>query len=103
MNESLVFQTAQAQDDQLQEKRFIVIGSEQERQDFCHYCLAGKFQTACTQLALNSVYHPHDGQSGRVNHCLENYLRCAANATPTKWVLRFNRGLTLAIGSRQGV
>jgi hypothetical protein len=39
-----------------------------------------------TKLALNVAYHPqYDGQTERVNKCLEMYLRCAIHATPDKW------------------
>jgi hypothetical protein len=40
-----------------------------------------------TQLCLSSAYHAQtDGQTKRVNQCLEAYLRCAASSTPNKWV-----------------
>ena len=35
---------------------------------------------------MSTAYHPQtDGQSERVNQYLEMYLRCAVQATPTKW------------------
>lgn len=40
------------------------------------------------QISLNftSAYHPEsDGQTERVNQCLEQYLRCMAFSEPTKW------------------
>lgn len=44
------------------------------------------FQTLGTQLALSTAYHPQsDGQSERVNQCVEMYLRCAIYDTPKKW------------------
>lgn len=44
------------------------------------------FKRCETQLALTTAYHPQsDGQSERVNQCLEMYLRCSVHATPTKW------------------
>lgn len=37
-------------------------------------------------LHLSSAYHPQsDGQTERVNQCLEMYLRCAVSNTPSKW------------------
>jgi hypothetical protein len=37
-------------------------------------------------LALSTSYHPQsDGQSERVNQCVEMYLRCAIYDTPKKW------------------
>lgn len=45
------------------------------------------FKLLNTQLQLSTAYHPQtDGQSERVDQCLEQYLRCATQATPTKWV-----------------
>lgn len=41
--------------------------------------------TGC-DLRMSSAYHPQtDGQSERVNQCLEIYLRCFTHATPHKW------------------
>lgn len=38
------------------------------------------------KLHLSTSYHPQsDGQTERVNQCLENYLRCMAFIKPTKW------------------
>jgi hypothetical protein len=39
-----------------------------------------------TKLLRSSSYHPQtDGQSERVNQCLEMYLRCAVHDSPMKW------------------
>ena len=38
------------------------------------------------ELKLSTAYHPQtDGQSKRVNQCLEMYLRCAVHDSPSKW------------------
>lgn len=44
------------------------------------------FKLHKVQLAHSTAYHPQtDGQSERVNQCLEMYLRCAVNEFPRKW------------------
>jgi transposase InsO family protein len=44
------------------------------------------FQRLGTDLHMSSAYHSQtDGQSERVNQCLETYLRCYVHACPTKW------------------
>jgi len=44
------------------------------------------FRLSQTELQMSTAYHPQtDGQTERVNQCLEGYLRCAVHACPTKW------------------
>lgn len=44
------------------------------------------FRRSDTQLRMSSSYHPQtDGQTERVNQCLEAYLRCFSHSCPTKW------------------
>jgi hypothetical protein len=44
------------------------------------------FKAPDVKLHFSTCYHPQtDGQTERVNQCLENYLRCMAFAQPTKW------------------
>jgi hypothetical protein len=44
------------------------------------------FQLAETTLNMSSSYHPQiDGQSEKLNQCLETYLRCMTHACPAKW------------------
>lgn len=44
------------------------------------------FQWTWTDLRMSTAYHPQtDGQTERVNQCLEAYLRCSVHACPTKW------------------
>uniref|UniRef100_A0A0A9AK86 Integrase catalytic domain-containing protein n=1 Tax=Arundo donax TaxID=35708 RepID=A0A0A9AK86_ARUDO len=44
------------------------------------------FKALSVTLRFSSAYHPEtDGQTERVNQCLENYLRCMAFASPRKW------------------
>lgn len=41
---------------------------------------------ADVQLCMSSAYHPQsDGQTERVNQCMETYLRCFVCACPSKW------------------
>jgi hypothetical protein len=51
------------------------------------------FKAMGVQLHLTSAYHPQtDGQTERVNQCLENYLRCMCFNSPKRW----NHWLSLA-------
>jgi transposase InsO family protein len=44
------------------------------------------FRLAGVQLCMSSVYHPQtDGQSERVNQCLENFPCCFMHACPHQW------------------
>jgi len=44
------------------------------------------FRLAGVELRMSSAYHPQsDGQTERVNQCMETFLRCFANAAPNKW------------------
>lgn len=44
------------------------------------------FHLAGVELRMSSAYHPQsDGQTERVNQCMETFLCCFANATPSKW------------------
>ena len=41
------------------------------------------FKLLGTNLHMSTVYHPQsDGQSKRVNNCLEMYLRCMVSSKP---------------------
>lgn len=45
------------------------------------------FSLVGTTLQMSTAYHSQsDGQTERVNQCLEMYLRCFAQACPSKWV-----------------
>lgn len=44
------------------------------------------FKLSDVKLNMSSSYHPKtDGQTERLNQCVEAYLRCAVHACPTKW------------------
>jgi hypothetical protein len=44
------------------------------------------FQHLGTKLKFTTAYHPQtDGQSERVNQCLEMFLRCAVHDSPKQW------------------
>jgi hypothetical protein len=44
------------------------------------------FKLAGTKLRMSSAYRPQsDGQTERVNQCLEGYLCCFVHSCPVKW------------------
>jgi len=44
------------------------------------------FRLTDTQLMMSSSYHPQtDGETERVNQCVENFLRCSVHACPKQW------------------
>ena len=44
------------------------------------------FKVMGTELHYTSSYHPQsDGQSERLNQCVENYLRCMTGEMPSQW------------------
>lgn len=44
------------------------------------------FKAMGTELHYSTAYHPQtNGQSERVNQCLEQYLRCAVQDNPKRW------------------
>lgn len=44
------------------------------------------FRLADVMLNISSSYHPQtDGQTERLNQCLEAFLRCTVHAAPSKW------------------
>lgn len=45
------------------------------------------FKLAGIQLRMISPYHPQtDGQTERVNQCMETFLRCFVHACPSHWI-----------------
>lgn len=55
------------------------------------------FKLMRTTLNLSSAYHPQtDGQTERLNQCLESYLRCMVSDCPRQWL---NGSLWLNIGT----
>jgi hypothetical protein len=44
------------------------------------------FQITGTNLSMSSSYHPQsDGQTERLNQCLETFLRCYVHTCPSRW------------------
>ena len=53
---------------------------------FTSYLWQELFKFAGVDLCMRSAYHPQlDGQTGRVNQCLEAFLRCYVHACPRHW------------------
>lgn len=51
------------------------------------------FKLQGTKLCMSTAHHPRsDGQTERINRCLETYLRCMVHTHPRKW----NQWLSLA-------
>ena len=45
------------------------------------------FKLAKVTLRMITSYHPQiNGQTERVNQCLQTFLRCFANSCPSKWL-----------------
>jgi hypothetical protein len=45
------------------------------------------FKLLNTDLKFSTIYHPQsDGQTERVNQCLEMFLHCSVQSTPKQWV-----------------
>jgi transposase InsO family protein len=45
------------------------------------------FALAKVDLSMSTAYHPQsDGQSERVNQCVETYLRCFVSSCPKQWI-----------------
>ncbi|CAN6249028.1 unnamed protein product [Urochloa humidicola] len=63
-----------------------VIISDRDRV-FTNQLWKALFALAQVQLSMSSSYHPQsDGQTERVNQCMETFLRCFVHACPSKWV-----------------
>jgi transposase InsO family protein len=63
-----------------------VIVSDRDR-IFTSHLWQALFKLADVKLHMSSSYHPQtDGQTERVNQCMETFLRCFANACPSKWI-----------------
>lgn len=46
----------------------------------------GLFKLTDTHLLMSSSYHPQtDGQTERLNQCLEGFLRCSVHSCPKQW------------------
>jgi hypothetical protein len=44
------------------------------------------FRLTDTKLLMSSAYHPQtDGQTERLNQCLEGFLRCTVHSCPRQW------------------
>jgi len=55
-------------------------------QIFTSHLWQSLFKAAGSDLRLSSAYHPQtDGQSERVNQCVETFLGCFIHACPSQW------------------
>jgi transposase InsO family protein len=65
------------------------IVSDRDKVFTCHFW-TGLLKLVGTQLCLSSPYHAQiDGQTERINQCIETYLRCAVSSSPRQWLKWF--------------
>jgi hypothetical protein len=57
-----------------------------DRDDIHELALARIFQISWSNLEMSTTYHPQmDGQTERVNQCMETCLCCFVHACPKQW------------------
>lgn len=67
-----------------------VIVTDRDRSNLHKCIVAAIIQSFGSKIAPQHYYHPQtDGQTERVNKCLETYLRCVAFAQPKKVVQHY--------------